>query len=166
VAHAELLAFQGSGGTGGVGGYGWCGPNGSPGAPGIPLRLEQQATASTLPFAPRRLDAPGLWRGGVPVTLTVEGAPGDVAVLVASPTTGFHFLPSRKGVALLGGGMLALVPLGRLDASGRLQATFAPFGPIPPAEGIVRRLQAWTASATTGAHLTGPLTVALVDPAF
>ena len=163
--HGELVAFQGSGGAGGAGGLGNCGPNGSAGSAGISLRLVSPSTANTLPYAPRRLSAPGLWRGGTPVTLTLKGAPGDLAVLILAPRTAFRFLPARKGVALLGG-FGAIVPLGSLDASGSRQVTLTPLDPPAPLQGLTLQLQAWTSNAATGAHLSGAATAALVDSSF
>ena len=165
AVQAELLASPASGGAGGAGGPGYWGPNGSPGAPGLSVALLGSASATTVPHAPRRLIAPGLWHGASPVSLEVRGVPGELVLLAVSPKAGFKPQPDRKGVALLGG-IPTLRIVGQLDASGSLQRTFAPADPPGGREGLTFELQAVLVNPLTGAHLSGPSTTVLVDSTF
>jgi len=162
---AELLAVTANGGLGGPGGLGYWGPNGQPGADGQPVALFGSATANTLPYTARNLSAPGLWHATSSITLQVRGDPGELVFLATSPSSGFAWLPDRKGVSLLGGPPV-LRYLGQLDPQGKLDRTFVPGEPPGGAEGGTFELQALVVSPLTGVHLTGSLTTARVASSY
>ena len=161
---AQLVALAASGGAAGSGGFGFFGPDGQPGVPGQALSIVGATVASTLPGPVKRLTADGLWRSGVPETITFVGTPGDLVFLVVSTKAGFRPVPGKQGVLLLGG-MPSVQPLGAIGPGGTLSTTILPTLPAGW-DGRVLHLQAWLAQPDGQNILTGPSTTTIVDPAF
>lgn len=164
-AHGELLDSTALGGAGGSGGQGYYGPNGAPGAAGLPVAVSGNATYNLLPGTARRLSAPGVWRVGFPLQVSLQGQPGEMAFMLHSPQTGFTPSAAKQGVVLLGG-LPGLEFAGHLPASGTLTRTIIPKALHPGFEGATLFQQAWTTNPVDGIHLTDPLTVVLVQPWF
>lgn len=119
------------------------------------LDLDVQAGAATIdPRAARLLEGPGDVSVGAPIALTLEGQPGDVALLFASTAPAPVFTASGVDLHLLPQGLVMLfaVPL-----AGRTLTLSGSVGALPPGlQAVVVPLQAVFLAADGDKLASGP----------
>ena len=158
---AVLMDNVTTGGFGGQGGLGFYFPSGNPGAMGQGEFLLTNATSTELSGTARVFGAPTVVREGDPVTLSVQGAPGDSVYLLQSPAPGYHLSIPFQGVVLLGG-LPSLKQAGVIPSNGTLQRSFPASDLGPGVQAGLTRMQMWL-SGPSGITLTNPVALTILD---
>lgn len=137
-----------------IGDTGGCGGNGAP--DGLPERATGGAQITQWSGPAPRLEGPGPLREGESAALSLEAAPGSLAILVGSPSPGLRLLPFRKSAALFLPGLATYELLGQVPVGGVLQYS-SPIGQLPSGvQSYTLVTQAWVRPPVGVARLSGP----------
>ncbi len=138
-------------------------PNVAPGVAGVPL-IEADSDVIVVPEFARRLELSSPIREGQTQTLVATGQPNEPLWLLFSFGAQAFYSPSLKG-ALLPTLPLAVLPLGQLDATGKLELNITiPLGSMPPGlAGAVIDEQAMFVGANSPILLSSPSVVVLLS---